>query len=512
MPALESIGRDGAFGVMRSVFPYNSAVAWTSLSTGVVPARHGIFDFVWPRPGQYHMRVLIGDDRRVPALWTHASAAGARVAVVNIPTTFPAEPVNGLMISGMDAPSLEARSVHPPGLLDEMQSVEPDYRIVSKAHLRATQGDFDAAERELIDVVRARAALTAHLAGKRDMDLVMVNLEATDGAHHFFWQHFDPSHPRHDAVRSSPWTGTIGRVYQAVDEGLARIIDAYGPDTVFVVSDHGGGPSSDWVLFMNDWLSDEGFLKIRRRPLTRVARFAHHAARSRLSLPMRRRLQPLLGGRIERAKALALYGDVDWARSVAYAPMIPAVLLNEEGRRPEGIVKPADRDGIIDRISERARALRLPAGESVFTGVGAPAGPDAGSSDGPDLELEPRAGLDVRGRNESGAPGFLRRLSDVGGYAPSGVHTPDGLVVAAGTGIARTGRVADTDIHQVAPSVLSVMGVTAPPMDGDPFPFVTSRFETRGVLEVRDSDSSADLAGDEEAEVLERLRGLGYVD
>ena len=515
MPTVASVMADGSHGPMRSVFPYNSAVAWSSLSTGVNPGRHGIFDFVLPREGHYALRVATGEDRRVPALWTHASAAGARVGVVNIPMTFPAEPVNGFMISGMDAPGMEQRSVHPADLFGEVRRLEPEYRIMSKAYIRAEHGDWDAAERELIEVMETRARLVAHLAKRRDLDLLMVNLEATDGSHHFFWQHFDPNHPRHDPALHARYGGTIGRVYQATDVQLGRLIDAFAPDTVFVVSDHGGGPTNDWILYMNDWLAAEGFLSLRPRARASMAKRAYATAMRHMSVPLKRRLRPLFGKWIERAKGLALFGDVDWPRTKAYGTVQSMVRLNLAGREPEGTVSLGQRGPLIDQLAGRAAERRFPDGEALFTRIARPEEVyevEEGVPGLPDLVVEPQEGTQVRGRNTSGRPGFLLPMKDLGAWYPSGEHTPLGMVIAAGSGIERSGRVAETHILQVAPSVLAVMGVPFPELAREPFPFVTASPISTGAHLQTTTGGGGELDEAEEAEVLERLRGLGYVD
>ena len=79
MPILDGLWKDGAGGLLRSTLPSNSAVAWTSLATGMGPGHHGVFDFVLPRRGDYGYRVATREDRRVAALWNHAADAGARV-------------------------------------------------------------------------------------------------------------------------------------------------------------------------------------------------------------------------------------------------------------------------------------------------------------------------------------------------------------------------------------------------------------------------------------------------
>jgi predicted AlkP superfamily phosphohydrolase/phosphomutase len=431
--------------------------------------------------------------------------------------TFPAEPVNGVMVSGMDAPSLGPRAVHPANLLERMAKTAPDYRIMSKAYLRAEHGDWEGVERELTTVMVARSRFVAELARPRDLDLLVVNLEATDGAQHFFWQHADPSHPRHDPHAPRTLADALPRVYQATDRELGLLLDAFEPDTVLVVSDHGGGPSNDWILFVNDWLAAEGFLTLRSSARATAVRRAYAGAMKRMSVPLKRRLRPVAGRFIERAKGLALYGDVDWRSSKAYGTVQGMVRLNVRGREPEGILSPEEVALEVSSLEERARAGRFPDGSHLFAAV-APGHSvyGEGSSLGPDLVVEPQQGTEVRGRNTSARPGFLVRLSDIGAYYPSGVHTPVGMVVAAGSGVREAGPMPESDIHQVAGAVLAVMGVPAPPLDAAPLAMVTSpavESTTGSILPSaqQPSDSTA-LTEDEETTVLERLRGLGYVD
>ncbi len=519
MPTLSSIFSDGVSGGLRSVTPYNSAVAWTSLVTGTNPGRHGVFDFVLSQRKGYGYRVATREDRHTQALWNHVSHADGRVAVVNIPMTFPAEAVNGVMVSGMDAPGLDERAVHPAEHLAELRRISPDYRIMSKAALAADKGDFETAERELIDVLRARSRYVCELTKGRDFDLVVVNLEATDGSHHFFWQHHDPAHPRHDPEAAKRFGDAIGRVYAATDRELERLIEAYAPDTVFVVSDHGGTGTTDWVVYTNDWLVDAGFLKVERKATASVGQRLYGQAKRRLSVPARRALRPMFGKVLERAKGAALYGDFDWSRSQAYAHMQPAIRLNLRGREPSGSVDEADRTAVLSALTEAAAGVHLPDGTRVFTDAVPREQVYAGDApDGPDLILELGSGMHIRSRNTTGRPGHLHRLKDLGIYMPSGMHSPRGMFAAVGTGIEVRGRVDDADIHQVAPSVLAIMNVPAPPLDAGPFGFVRGSVKHVDELPPAAEASSpvdeagADLSEVEEAEVLERLRGLGYVD
>jgi hypothetical protein len=56
------------------------------------------------------------------------------------------------------------------------------------------------------------------------------------------------------------------------------------------------------------------------------------------------------------------------------------------------------------------------------------------------------------------------------------------------------------------------MGVPAPELDASPLPFVTADLRSTGRDLAEVEAGVTDLDAEQEAEVLERLRGLGYVD
>ncbi|WP_423226479.1 alkaline phosphatase family protein [Candidatus Amarolinea aalborgensis] len=105
LPAFADLLRRGAWGQLRSTVPPMTGPAWTTFATGANPARHSIYDWVYREPGTYNFVPATARNRRLPSLWSLLSAAGRRVCVVNVPMTFPPEPVNGLLISGLPTPS-----------------------------------------------------------------------------------------------------------------------------------------------------------------------------------------------------------------------------------------------------------------------------------------------------------------------------------------------------------------------------------------------------------------------
>ena len=121
LPTIARLMAAGAHGQLRSTLPPMTFPAWTSFMTGMNPGKHGIYDFTRPRPGRYELEFVNGGQRRAPSFWQILSQAGRRVASISLPCTYPPEQVNGIMISGFDAPGLggsgahvDARGMHPP--------------------------------------------------------------------------------------------------------------------------------------------------------------------------------------------------------------------------------------------------------------------------------------------------------------------------------------------------------------------------------------------------------------
>ena len=86
LPNLARLAARGVWGRLRSTVPPATFPAWTSLTTGVNPGRHGVLDFTERVPGTYRVRFVNARRRRATALWSRFGAAGLRTAVLTVPT------------------------------------------------------------------------------------------------------------------------------------------------------------------------------------------------------------------------------------------------------------------------------------------------------------------------------------------------------------------------------------------------------------------------------------------
>ena len=104
LPSYERIKREGTRGILRSEQCYVSPPAWTSMMTGVSPATHGIYTFGRWSDEKQEFISFSSEDVLTPSVWDIASYAKRRVAVTNMAVTYPAQPVNGIMVTGLLTP------------------------------------------------------------------------------------------------------------------------------------------------------------------------------------------------------------------------------------------------------------------------------------------------------------------------------------------------------------------------------------------------------------------------
>src|SRR5438309_1959222 len=126
MPNLAQLLAGGTVAPMRSSIPVISSVSWTSFMTGRNPGKHGVYGFTDVKPGTFTMFFPNFGNVRSDTLWDVAGRAGKRSIVLNVPNTYPARPLEGLLVSGFVAVNLE-RAVFPPSLLPRLQA--ENYRI-----------------------------------------------------------------------------------------------------------------------------------------------------------------------------------------------------------------------------------------------------------------------------------------------------------------------------------------------------------------------------------------------
>ena len=541
MPTLRRLVAAGASGVLRSTTPPVTFPAWSSFMTGANPGKHGIFDFTRRVPGTYELAFVTSHDRRLPTMWRLLSDAGRRVAVLGVPTTYPPEPVNGIMIGGFDSPvttGIDGSFVHPRALYDEMRAAVGPYTITDFQELRIGPGWHDAALPKILAAVDRKRDLGRWVLAREAWDVFMVLFGEADTASHHFWMFADPRSPRFDAARASRHRNALRDVYRRLDTALAAIVGALPRDaTVLVASDHGFGGAGTTAVHLNRWLAERGLLRFHagaRAVPARIVRGARGLALRALPRGAQERAVRRRGrGLARRLEAWSRFGAINLARTAAFSEELnyaPSIWLNVRGRDPLGTVAPGrDYEALIESLRADLLAWRHPVSDArivaavhrrdeIYTG---------GCVDSaPDLVLEPAL---ENGYSYVWLPSTGDERASVRPLAPAeyvagkgggmnGSHRADGLWALAGPAVARGIRAA-ASITDVAPTVLHLAGLPVPSwMDGRVIPGVAGEIVTAGAesgntatLAAFAGEPSARTAGEED-ELWRRLVALGYLE
>lgn len=115
MPNLQSLVREGTAGDLLTEHPPLSPLLWNTMMTGTGPLEHEILDFTRFHPATGRKEPITSDERKVPAIWNMATQAGKSTAVFGLWATYPAEPVNGLLVSDRFFTFLFSESTPPEG-------------------------------------------------------------------------------------------------------------------------------------------------------------------------------------------------------------------------------------------------------------------------------------------------------------------------------------------------------------------------------------------------------------
>jgi len=253
MPNSAALIKTGALCRMTTSLPEVSSVAWTSFMTGVNPGRHGIYGFMDLRPGTYDM--FFPDFKCVKAetLWGVLGRSGRRSIVINVPSTYPAGELNGILISGFVAIDLK-KATYPQSYVPLLEQMK--YRLDVDANKARESMDLFA--EDLRETLRRREEALLHFIEKEEWDLFIATIAETDRLHHFLWAASDnPAHPYH---------GFFLEIYRWIDRIIGELYAKVGRETaVFMVSDHGFTHIRKEV-YINKWLEEEGYLRFTKTP------------------------------------------------------------------------------------------------------------------------------------------------------------------------------------------------------------------------------------------------------
>ncbi|MFQ5840177.1 MAG: alkaline phosphatase family protein [Candidatus Methylomirabilales bacterium] len=481
LPHFARMMREGVWGDLTSTVPPTTPPAWATIVTGVNPGKHGIYDFR-ESPSLDPARPLISSrSLKAPTLWHLLNRHGKKVGVFNVPITFPPQPVDGFVISGMMTPGEHSSFAFPASLKAELLRAVPGYIV----DVDIPQFDVELKEDAMAFLTligtafeRRRQAMF-YLLERWPWDFFMAVFVLTDRVQHLFWKYLDPTSALYASELGVQVRARVVELYQRLDAMFGALLDRLdGQTDLFVISDHGFGPTKAFIN-VNCWLEDLGLLRLRR--MEGLKRGLLYRAMVLNEAPWVKRLVPLaVQGAIRRRvrKTRSTFKtdveiSVDWSRTKAFFPSIPSqgIYICAE-RDGQGAVTPDRKyEEVRELIRQQLYELRDPTTrqkvvdrvwfrEEVYEGPLTRYAPDV---------LFVAQDYSYLGRGLFRATEWIRSSEAV----PNGFHRMNGVFFALGPAFKAGQRISGAGVTDITPTILEAMGIS-----------VSAKFDGRVLSEI----------------------------
>lgn len=414
LPQLKTIlGQGLSLNQMDASIPDVSSTSWTSFMTGVNPGEHGIYGFMDLQPNSYKMHFPNYKDIHAPTMWdiagNTANGKGStlyaryknksdkplRSIILNIPQTYPAVPLHGILTSGFVTLDMK-KGTYPDSAYGYLKSI--DY--MSDVDANKAAADKEGFFKDIFTALEKRAIAFEHFLKNEQWDLFIGVITETDRLHHFFFDAAqDANHPHHSVFI---------RFYQEMDKVIGRLYDRFmemnkGKGMFLTLSDHGFTVLKKEV-YINTLFRQKGFLK--------------------------------LNGQGE------YFEQIDTG-TTAFAMEPARIYINTEGRYPKGVVKDSDKQKIMKELKDIFGSFKDEAGFPVVRAVHENSELYNGplSHKGPDMVCLAHDGFDLKGilkKDDIFGKGKFTGMHtsyDAHCILPNGIKKPDRLHIEQLAGI-----------------------------------------------------------------------------
>jgi len=346
MTNFAKLREEGSFKKMESSIPAISSTSWGTIITGKNPGQHGIYGFTDIIQGTYTLSFSNFHSFKESAFWQENDG---EYVIINVPTTYPAQEMNGCHISGFVSPNMD-KAVYPESLLEKLEEMDYKIDVDSEKGHKSERLLF----KELEETLEARIKIYRYLWDEYDWDTFMLVFTGSDRLEHFLWDAYeDPNHKYHDKFLD---------FFRRIDEIIGEIDEKIGEeDSLVMLSDH-GMERTKYNVNLNAYLKEEGYLKV-----------SDDENKDKYN-------------KIEKGtKAFALEHG--------------RIYLNKKKDYPRGSVERGDKDKIISEIKEFFQNLEIE-GEKVIKKVHEKEEIYRGGQidNAPDLTLVPESGFNLRGK------------------------------------------------------------------------------------------------------------------
>ncbi|WXG40375.1 MAG: alkaline phosphatase family protein [Candidatus Freyarchaeum deiterrae] len=458
LPTFRRLMEKGVWGNLQSTYPFSTAPAWKSYSTGKNPGKLGLYSWCGFDVKNPELKVMYSDPFQSKEIWDYLGEQDLTSGVINLPLSCPPRRIKGFIVSGF--PMSDSADYTFPKDLKKTLVEKYDYKINPSEYTLDPRRQLPRKNKlvsEVEDLIKKRFAATKYLIQSYSPDFTHITLFYTDAIQHFFWKEMED--------RDERFGGVIEKIWKVIDAEIGKLLNQLGKDTnILIMSDH-GFTSVKATFYLNRWLLEKGYLNLSTLNILLTSLRLYNKKTSqvirKLGLDKIVRLIPRknlirLQLKINLAEASDLIAQTDWNTTKAINVGECGIFLNLNHDRNgyetlrtklikeiNGIKNPKTGENLVIDVKRK---------EDIYQGEHLELAPD--------LVVIPNEGYRIFD--------ILQGSSwDLENKVWSAYHRLQGVFIAYGPDIKEGYRIENAKIYDLAPTVLHMFQVPIPrDMDG----------------------------------------------
>jgi predicted AlkP superfamily phosphohydrolase/phosphomutase len=487
---------EGCYGRLQSTTPALTPPAWNSSFTGVNPGKHNIFDFFTFDKNLKKQKVITSKERKYPAFWEICSRNGISLGLYNIPCNYPADKINGFLVTGMATPKDSRGFAYPEELENNLKN-EFKKRFGSNT-LFLEQGKRKTFLEDIYSVTAKDEEIALSLFNKRKPDISMFVYDESDRVFHFYYHDYDETHPSHDP--ESEFKNAIPQYLKRIEEGIEKFLsNDEGDVDLIIYSDHGFGPLYR-DIYVNNLLFRWGYLKVNcyakemaKKPLWKKT----------LKILIPPQLRKIFREKIKSSPLSNPLAFIDFENSQAFYSSVSGrsiIILDEDKREKIALDLKNRLESYVDEKTKIKPFKKVYLREEIYKGDFVENAPDI------IIEEDGRYAFKTEWNDEV--------LKDSSQYnvLKSGSHRKDGVLILYGNSFKKGIVIKNATVMDICPTILHLSNLpTGEEMDGRIL--LETLVETKELKKVsyKNLRESSNLSDFDEEAIKERLKSLGYM-
>ena len=427
LPTLSALMDGGTHRPLFSTIPPITVPAWMAMMTSKDGGQLGMYGFRNRKDYGYEALYTVNSSNvKEKTLWNLLSQNRKSSLIWGVPLTYPAKPLNGMMVCSFLTPDKSTQWTYPKEAAAEVdRAADGDY-IIDVKNFRTDDKDW--LLEQIHTMTERRFKAFRHFYAKDEYDFAMIVEMGTDRIHHGFWRFMDRNHRLYEP--GNPYENAIHDYYVKLDREVEKTLELADDRTeVMIVSDH-GAKTMVGAICINEWLQSKGYLTLKEKPTER------------------KRLDPDM---------------IDWSRTKAWGEggYYSRIFFNVEGREPQGQI-PADRyEHFRDEIKAELESITDEEGNNIGTRAFKPQEIYRECNGVPPDLVVYLGDLNWRSAGSVGVDSIYLYENDTG--PDDANHAQDGIFIWVPPSGVEPRREEVYSIYDITPTILQVYGIEPAP-------------------------------------------------